>query len=121
MQIRRGGCRLEVLEQSDRLEIRLSGEIDHHGAVGVRSEIDGIIAERRPKHLALELSGIDFMDSSGIGLIMGRYARLKAIGGELTVKAPSERVRRILNMAGIERIVRIEDSREERKNEGKGN
>lgn len=115
MQIRRGGCRLDVLEENGTLVIRLSGEIDHHGAVGVRSEIDDIIAQRRPERMALELSGIDFMDSSGIGLIMGRYAKLKAVGGELFVRTPSVRVRKILNMAGIERIVRIEDSRKEDK------
>lgn len=112
MQTERGGCRLDVLEERGTLVIRLSGEIDHHGAVSVRSEIDRVIAERRPERLALELSGIDFMDSSGIGLVMGRYARMKAIGGELTVRNPSERVKKIFNMAGLERIVRIEVKKE---------
>lgn len=112
MQIKRGGCRLDVLEEKGTLVIKLFGEIDHHGAVGVRSEIDTVIAQRRPERLALELSGIDFMDSSGIGLVMGRYAKMKAIGGELVVREPNARVKKIFNMAGLERIVRIEENKE---------
>ena len=121
MQIKRRGCCIDVLEERGTLVIRLSGEIDHHGAVGVRSEIDRMISERRPERLALELSGIDFMDSSGIGLIMGRYARMKAAGGELIVRYPSARVKKIFSMAGLERIVRIEERKGVNRNEGKGN
>jgi stage II sporulation protein AA (anti-sigma F factor antagonist) len=114
MQIKSKNCRVDIRKEKGMLSVALCGEIDHHSAVIVRSEIDGMIAEHRPERLVLDLSGIDFMDSSGIGLIMGRYARMKAVGGELVVQRPNERIRRIFEMAGIERIVRIEEKGEEK-------
>lgn len=113
MQIKNRNCRIEVRSTKASLSLKLSGEIDHHGAVGIRSEIDKLISELRPDRLELDLSGIDFMDSSGIGLIMGRYAKMKAIDGELVVKRPNERIKKIFLMAGLERIVRIEEKEEE--------
>ena len=109
-------CLLDMSENEsgDELTVRISGEIDHHSAVWVRGQIDERISRLRPRRTVLELSGIDFMDSSGIGLIMGRYARMKAVGGELVVQRPNERIRRIFEMAGIERIVRIEEKGEEK-------
>ena len=112
MQIKSKNCRVDIRKEKKMLRVRLSGEIDHHSAVAVRSEIDTVIAELRPERLVLDLSGIDFMDSSGIGLIMGRYAKMKAVGGEIVVESPNARVRRIFEMAGLERIVRIEQKKE---------
>ena len=101
-------CLLDIKENGDELVIRLSGEIDHHSAVAVRSEIDGRIADLRPRRAVLELSGIDFMDSSGLGLIMGRYQKMRAVGGELVLREPNERVLKIFRLAGLEKIVKIE-------------
>ena len=101
-------CKLDFEYDGEELLIFIGGEIDHYGAVWVRGEIDNKIAEIMPHKAVLVLSEIDFMDSSGIGLVMGRYARMQSIGGTLTVKNPSERVERILRLAGIERIVNIE-------------
>ncbi len=103
-------------ENNECLLVVMSGEIDHHNAVRVRTEIDERISEFSPKKTVLDLSCIDFMDSSGLGLIMGRYAKMKGMGGVLSVKNPSERTEKILRLAGIEKIVNIE--REESKNEG---
>lgn len=102
-------------ENGTLLRVELVGDIDHHGAVGVRSEIDGAISEHRPTRTVLMLSGVDFMDSSGIGLIMGRYAKMNAIGGELVICGANERLMKIFKMAGLEKIVKIE----EEENEGK--
>ena len=101
-------CKVEFELNDRELLIFIKGEIDHYSAVLVRGEIDAKIAEVRPKVAILVLSGIDFMDSSGIGLVMGRYARMQNVGGTLVVRDPSERVERILRLAGIERIVKIE-------------
>lgn len=101
-------CTLEFETEGDMLVVLIKGEIDHYSAVWVRAEIDAKIAEVCPKNTVLTLSGIDFMDSSGIGLIMGRYARMQRIGGGLIVRDPSERVERICRLAGLERIVTIE-------------
>lgn len=105
-------CLLSMSEENEHLFIRISGEIDHHSAVGVRNEIDSKIMELRPKRAVMDLSGIDFMDSSGLGLIMGRFSKMRAVGGELTLLDPSDRIMKIFVLAGLEKIVKIEFSAE---------
>lgn len=92
------------------LEVKLMGEIDHHSAVSVRSDIDGLIFDLRPQKVVLDLSEISFMDSSGLGLIMGRYALIKDFGGTLSLRAPTVAVMKILTLAGMERMIKIEKS-----------
>lgn len=101
-------CMLDIREEGDQLLVRISGEIDHHSAVSVRTEIDSKISSARPKRTVIELSNIDFMDSSGLGLIMGRYQKMRAVGGELVLREPNERVLKIFKLAGLEKIVVIE-------------
>ena len=102
------------------LEIKLMGEIDHHSAVNVRADIDSLIFDLLPKKIILNLSEISFMDSSGLGLIMGRYSLIKDLGGTLTLRAPTVAVMKILSLAGMERMIKIEKSiKEEVKNEKK--
>ena len=91
----------------DALKIKLRGELDHHSAVAIRTQIDDMIRTTRPQRLDIDMSVIDFMDSSGLGLIMGRYAVMKDMGGELCVTDPSPRVQKIMTLAGMERIVNI--------------
>ena len=121
--MRKNNCLLSLDNAEGILVAVLSGEIDHHSAVWVRGEIDDAIASARPQRIILDLSGIDFMDSSGIGLIMGRYAKIRAIGGELCVRDPNERILKIFKMAGLEKIVSIEysDDKGGEINEIKGN
>ena len=87
---------------------RVLGEIDHHSAADIRKGIDCEIYEHRPQKLILDMSAVDFMDSSGLGLILGRYAKMKEIGGELVVINPRENVLKIIKLAGAERIIKIE-------------
>ncbi len=90
------------------LTVRIRGEIDHHTAAGVRQGIDALLYERRPSKLILDLSAVSFMDSSGLGLIMGRYSVIRELGGDLVVWNPSRETRGILTLAGMERMVKIE-------------
>ncbi len=90
------------------LRVKLKGDIDHHSAISVRSGMDTLLYQKRPRRLYLDLSGVDFMDSSGLGLIMGRYALMKEIGGDVVVCEPTAAVDRMLRLAGLERVVRIE-------------
>ena len=92
------------------MRVKLLGDIDHHSAVSVRAEIDREILARRPRRLFLELSEVDFMDSSGLGLIMGRYNTMKEIGGDMVVLDPSAAVKKILLLAGMDRLIRIENT-----------
>lgn len=89
------------------LKIKLRGEIDHHSAAAVRVAIDDMIRSKRPCELLIDMSAVDFMDSSGLGLIMGRYNTMKEIGGTVVVTDPSPATEKIMNLAGLERIVKI--------------
>ena len=99
---------MRLLHESGVPTVYLSGEIDHHSAAVLRRELDDYITRHRPSVLRLDLSGIDFMDSSGLGLLMGRYALLSRLGGKLVVCDPSPSVWRMMRLAGMERILRVE-------------
>ena len=90
------------------LSIRVRGEIDHHTASEIRRGIDAVLFEKRPKKFLLDLSAVSFMDSSGLGLIMGRYSVMQELEGEMIVWNPSPEIRSIMTLAGMERMVRIE-------------
>ena len=105
------GCNFESDYEDGVLRILLWGEIDHHSAVSVRSAIDEKIYELRPRKLTMDLSRIEFMDSSGLGLIMGRYALIQKLSGEFSISNPSERVLRVFELSGLGRIIKIENSR----------
>ncbi|MBQ9468824.1 MAG: anti-sigma factor antagonist [Clostridia bacterium] len=89
------------------LSVRLTGEIDHHSAASVRETIDRDLYTYAPRTIKLMLGGVEFMDSSGIGLILGRYTRLKEREAVLLIEDPTPQVERILVMAGIDRLIRI--------------
>ena len=100
-------CKVEFLVEGDALTVRLVGEIDHHAAARVREEIDAQIYRYRPRRTVLDLSGIEFMDSSGLGLLMGRISLMRTLGGETVLKNPTDRVLRIVRLSGLERIMEI--------------
>ena len=98
----------EIERDGDIMRVILTGEMDHHNAVATRQDIDQLIFKERPRKVVLDLSGIGFMDSSGLGFVMGRFSLMQKIGGELVLERPNERVTKIFELAGLERIVKIE-------------
>ena len=86
----------------------LIGEIDHHTAAQVRESIDNAIMSKKPTHLIIDFRNVTFMDSSGIGLVMGRYRNLKKTGSELCITETSEQIYRVMKLAGIERLAKLE-------------
>ena len=84
--------------------------LDHHSARRIRSRIDTKVFIQRPDELILDLSGVCFMDSSGLGLILGRYAKAVELGITFKVANPNRDVRRILDLAGTERLIKIENT-----------
>ncbi len=87
--------------KNDVLTVYLSGELDHNRAAGIRTAVDSRINSLRPKKLELDFSGVSFMDSSGIGLIMGRYRAVGLIGGELKIKNVPDSLSRIIELSGV--------------------
>lgn len=99
---------LEILNKA--LIVNFNGELDHHSAEAMRKEIDKAYFGNGLKNIVLNLKNLKFMDSSGIGLIMGRYKNVKNNGGKLYIINVSARVEKILKMSGILKIVQIYDS-----------
>ena len=95
---------VSFLTEGDTLTANLSGEIDHHSAAPIRQAIDAAIFKHRPRVLTLGLGDVSFMDSSGLGLVLGRVALCQEIGASVRLARPSLRVRKVLAVAGIERL-----------------
>lgn len=90
----------------------LTGELDHHCASAVRKKIDSAVSEYKPSLLVLDFGDISFMDSSGIGLIMGRYKLINELGGTLHIVNVSEQAHKIMTLAGLERLATITEAEE---------
>lgn len=86
----------------------IKGDIDHHTAPEIRSVIDdAVISNENAKMLVIDFDGVSFMDSSGVGLVMGRYRLLNAKGKQLKIQNISQRDYRIFKMSGIEALAQI--------------
>ena len=79
----------------------LTGELDHHNASQLRMEIDAATRAFRTKHLVLDYTQVEFMDSSGIGLAMGRYRSIKERKGIMVIVPGNSYVSRLLGLSGI--------------------
>ena len=89
------------------LFLELHGEIDHHGAKNALHEMERLLDANLPKKLVLDLSGVTFMDSSGIALILRTQQRMQLMDGVLLVCNVTQQARRVLDAAGISRLVTI--------------
>ena len=98
---------VKIISTQQRVTAFLEGEIDHHTATSLRMEIDEAVQANKPKTLKLDFGDVTFMDSSGIGLVMGRYRTLQPFGGKLVVSNLSPQVYRIMQLAGLEKIAKI--------------
>ena len=87
------------------LWIHLEKEIDHHYAEQLREETDRIIATHFVKNIIFDFDGVNYMDSAGIGMIMGRYKKIIHNGGKVFVSGVQKSVDRILRMSGLYQIV----------------
>lgn len=92
------------------LIVRLQGELDHHTAERVKTQIEEAIESTQCRHIILCLKGLSFMDSSGLGVILGRYNQIKARGGRMVVCNVNPAVYRLFEMSGLFKILSIEDN-----------
>ena len=91
--------------ENGRLTLGLIGELDHHSAGRVMDSIAREMEEALPRETILDLSGLTFMDSSGIALILKAYKITRAQGGTLALASPTRQVQRVMETSGIQRIV----------------
>ena len=85
----------------------LSGEIDHHSAREMRECIDSAVELNMPTLLVLDFSEVSFMDSSGIGLVMGRYRNLQKSGADLHITGAPPNINKVMKLAGLEKLAKL--------------
>lgn len=90
-----------------RLTIYLAGEFDHHEARGAIRSIDELLDEYLPRDCVLDMSGLSFMDSSGIALIIRMSRRMKNLGGRAWIENPAKQPLRVIDASGIDRLVPV--------------
>lgn len=95
---------VDLIYENGSLTAKLIGEIDHHIAPRIRGDIDARCESLRPARLILDFGGVTFMDSSGIGLIMGRYRAISLLGGRLEVVNIPPALKKIFVISGIETL-----------------
>lgn len=93
-------------EQKGCLIVDLSGEIDHHCAEAIRNEIDSRFERAEAKNMIFDFTNVEFMDSSGIGLILGRYKTVAQRGGKAAITGATKYVERILDMSGVFKVIK---------------
>ena len=99
---------IKIEFENDTLTAYLEGELDHHAAEPIRDQIDAEIELHRPKKVIIDFADLTFMDSSGIGLVMGRYKTASAVGAALAVRNVSAQTHKVMRLSGIDRIAVIE-------------
>ena len=97
----------ELKSEPQRLTVFLSGELDHHRVKEIRETVDHAVREQLPAVLVLDFRRVTFMDSSGIGLIMGRWHLLEEYGGVLEIHNPAPQIRKVLRLSGADRLAAI--------------
>ena len=104
---RRENVITEYKKENRTLILRVTEEIDQHTADKIRRKLDNEIEIYSPKKVIFDFNGIEFMDSSGIGMVLGRYKLVKMLGGNFEIINVNKRLKRIFDMSGVSRIIEI--------------
>lgn len=99
---------VEITVGQEYITAVLSGELDHHTAAEARKLIDARLERHTPRLCILDFSGVSFMDSSGIGLILGRQRIAELYGGSVKIKNPSRYAEKIIHLAGLDKMLLTE-------------
>ena len=103
---------IKINVKPDGLTVAVGGELDHHNASVMRMEADEAIQSLRPKCVFIDFGEVTFMDSSGIGFVMGRYRLVSAYGGNVEVVNLSDRVFKMMKLAGLDKLVKLQKKTE---------
>lgn len=102
---------VEITISGECMTARITGDLDHHSCTQIRARIDAHLERHTPSLLILDMEGVPFMDSSGIGLIMGRLRVQKSCGGNLALKNTNLCLTKIVTLAGLSSLI-IDKKRE---------
>lgn len=98
---------IDYEEKDKQLTFKITEEIDHHWLEKVRRQVDDEIERYLPKRVVFDFDKVTFMDSAGIGMLIGRYKVVKMLGGSLEMVNVKSNIRKILEMSGIPKIIKI--------------
>lgn len=104
---------MEYQVEENCLTIFLPKEVDHHQAEEIRKNADTVIEQNHIKYVIFDFDKTEFMDSSGIGAIMGRYRMIRLIGGEVWAVHTNARMKKVLTLSGVTKIMQIYEEEEE--------
>jgi stage II sporulation protein AA (anti-sigma F factor antagonist) len=104
---------IDLTTKDNVLIIRLVGELDHHTAEKLRQQVEQIIEQEGVRHILLSLAELTFMDSSGLGVILGRYKQITQLGGKMIICSISPSIYRLFELSGMFKILQIVDSEEQ--------
>lgn len=98
---------LSIIGKDRVLEIQLKGELDHHGAKGLLTEMDLAIERYVPRALTMDFGGVTFMDSSGIAVVLRGWQRMRELGGQMALIHVAPQPRKVFEAAGVGRMMTI--------------
>ncbi len=96
---------INAMRRGARVIVRLSGELDHHSAAKVRGTLDLILRDVSVREMQLDMRNVTFMDSAGLGVVLGRYKTLSARGGKMIVSGMRTSIDRIFRMLGLYALI----------------
>lgn len=103
---------VKLLGERRALLVRLCGELDHHTAAGIKEEADRMLRSTNAVNIIFDFTELSFMDSSGIGMLMGRYKKVRTLGGKVVAFGINAQVLRVMEMSGIDKIIKLTPSYE---------
>ena len=98
---------IQYSNENKALLLKITDELDHHAVEKLRRKVDYEIEKHIPRKVIFDFNNVTFMDSAGIGLILGRYKSISSLGGKLEIINASETVNKILIMSGVNKLIDI--------------
>lgn len=108
---------MKIVHRGNVVTVCMDGEIDHCSAKVLKEKIESAIFDPGVNELRLDFSRVEFMDSSGVGMLIGRYRTMAQRGGMVTASGLSPSMERLFRFAGLHRIIAIENAKEDTENE----
>jgi stage II sporulation protein AA (anti-sigma F factor antagonist) len=113
MEMETKSCETEYYIEEGALVVDLTKELDHHNAVAIREKVDEYIIRKGIEYVIFDFSKTCFMDSSGIGVVMGRQRIMESIGGRVYVRNMNREIQRIFLISGLHKMVDVLDTQAE--------
>lgn len=103
---------IKLISEKKALLVKVTGELDHHVAEKIKTAVDEKIRSTNAVNIIFDFTELSFMDSSGLGVIMGRYKKVRTLGGKILIYGVNAGILRIMEMSGIDKIIKLSPSYE---------